>query len=168
MHDRRCLAAAVTIGGLLTLTGRPLIGLQATATISIWGLMFSPDLDLADTGRHQGGGCKAWHRWKRMGLGWCWKPYGFLIKHRSPYSHTLIPGTLIRLLYVFIPFVVGYLFIAKPDLWIIFDKLVSLDKEYLKSLEPLSSNIFLLLLWCFTADSIHLYSDNIPLKDWLA
>ena len=34
----------------------------------------------------------------RKGIGW-WSPYGRLVKHRKPWSHSVIPGTFIRFIY---------------------------------------------------------------------
>jgi uncharacterized metal-binding protein len=167
-HDRNCVIGAIAVIVVVTKLGHPaLIGMAPM--IVIWGLFFSPDLDLSETGRQNGGGCKAWHRWKRLGLGWLWKPYGKAFKHRSPYTHSLIPGTLVRLGYVFIlPILLGlgyYLTILSPAIST-FD--LQVIKGSLIVLKPLSGIVFAILGSCFIADGIHLITDKIPLKDWIA
>ena len=53
------------------------------------GLMFGPDLDIHST------------QYKRWGiLRWIWLPYRKLFRHRSLFSHGLIIGTLIRVVYL--------------------------------------------------------------------
>lgn len=53
------------------------------------GLMFSGDLDLNSV------------QYRRWGpLRWIWKPYQWLIPHRSPLSHGIVLGPLVRLVYV--------------------------------------------------------------------
>lgn len=162
-HDRRCIIVAIVVGGVATKLGYPALGIKMALIMITWGLLFSPDLDLADTGRWQSGGCKAWHRWKRAGLGWFWKPYGHAFKHRSVYSHTLIPGTLIRLLYVCLPFCCLYLVCVRPDISTVFKNALAL-KESLKALALQALFIF---SSCFIADAVHLSTDNIPPKEWL-
>ena len=156
-HDRRCIVVAIAVGGAVTLWGQPTLGMRMATSIITWGLLFSPDLDLADTGRHQGGGCKAWHRWKRMGLGWVWKPYGHAFKHRSPFTHSLIPGTLLRLLYVLALPLVFWIWKAFPNF-----------ASLLAQLKELSTPILILIGCCFISDVVHLITDKIPPKDWLA
>ena len=53
------------------------------------GLMFGPDLDIYSV------------QYKRWGyLRWLWIPYQKTLKHRSFFSHGLIIGTTIRLIYL--------------------------------------------------------------------
>lgn len=54
------------------------------------GLFLSPDLDMGHTDPH--------HRWRRLGCGWLWMPYAYLVDHRSSWSHCPIRGCLLRLL----------------------------------------------------------------------
>ncbi|MDX2271910.1 MAG: metal-binding protein [Cyanobacteriota bacterium] len=62
----------------------------ATATAYLFsGLMFSGDLDIYS---------KQYRRW--LGLRWIWIPYRRLMRHRSFWSHGLLVGSLIRLLYL--------------------------------------------------------------------
>ena len=167
-HDRNCVIGAIAVAGLVTKLGHPaLIGMAPV--IVVWGLFFSPDLDLSETGRRNGGGCKAWHRWKRLGLGWVWKPYGKAFKHRSPFTHSLIPGTLLRLLYVFtLPLLFGlgyYLKILGPSFSTLDPQVI---KEALLVLKPFGHIALACIGSCFIADAIHLITDKIPLKDWIA
>ena len=53
------------------------------------GLMFSGDLDLPSS---------QYRRWGR--LRWIWKPYQWLVPHRSVVSHGILLGPLGRLLYL--------------------------------------------------------------------
>lgn len=55
------------------------------------GLMFNGDLDCES---------KPYYRWKVFRL--IWIPYQSLFKHRSVFTHGIIIGTLIRLLYILI------------------------------------------------------------------
>ncbi len=55
------------------------------------GLMFNGDLDCES---------KPYYRWKVFRL--IWIPYQSLFKHRSFFTHGIIIGTLIRLLYILI------------------------------------------------------------------
>jgi len=70
------------------------------------GLMFGPDLDIYST------------QYKRWGiLRWIWLPYRKLFRHRSLFSHGLIIGTLIRLIYLFLMiFVIAIFLVAIAQL----------------------------------------------------
>lgn len=60
----------------------------ATCAMLFGGLMFGPDLDTQSV------------QYKRWGVfRFFWFPYRVLIKHRSRWSHGLICGTLIRVIY---------------------------------------------------------------------
>jgi uncharacterized metal-binding protein len=62
----------------------------------ISGYTLSPDLDRHST---------PYNRWGYFK--WYWRPYQKVIKHRSPWSHWIILGTAIRLIYIlWIPVVV--------------------------------------------------------------
>ncbi len=52
------------------------------------GLLFSPDLDLRSA---------PYRRWRK--LRWMWIPYQRMVPHRSWISHSLIIGSLLRILY---------------------------------------------------------------------
>ena len=53
-------------------------------------LFLSPDLDLEHTDPQR--------RWRRIGCGWLWMPYAYLVDHRSSWSHCPFRGCLLRLL----------------------------------------------------------------------
>ena len=64
------------------------------------GYVLSPDLDRHST---------PYNRWGYFK--WYWRPYQKVIKHRSPWSHWIILGTLIRLAYIlWIPVVILLIF----------------------------------------------------------
>jgi uncharacterized metal-binding protein len=117
--------------------------------IMVWGFYFSPDLDLSDGAWK----CKAWHRWKRLRLGWFWIPYGMLFKHRSGWSHSLLPGTAVRLGYALIPLVL--IGAALFQVW-------SLIRN------PLFINVWLLIFLigqaALLADLVHLTVDALTSK----
>lgn len=77
-----------------------LIFQEATAVLSLVssftfaGLMFGPDLDLKS--------CQ-YYRWKI--LRWIWIPYQKAMHHRSFWSHGLIAGTAIRVVYLLVWFI---------------------------------------------------------------
>lgn len=63
--------------------------LAATAAFTFAGLMFSGDLDLKS------------QQYRRWGLlRWIWKPYQWVVPHRSFLSHGLLVGPLLRLAYL--------------------------------------------------------------------
>jgi uncharacterized metal-binding protein len=99
-------------------------------------------------------------------LGWFWKPYGLVIKHRDPASHSLFPGTFVRIGYVcFVPTLVALAFhfqlISLPDfIW-----------EYLPNLPDIKFTKHFyewvgrsLLVGCLMADGIHLWTDKLLFK----
>lgn len=66
------------------------IGAIVTAsTFAFAGLMFSGDLDLRS---------KQYKRWGRAR--WIWKPYQWLVPHRSFLSHGILVGPALRLVYL--------------------------------------------------------------------
>ncbi len=66
------------------------VGTALTATtFAFAGIMFSGDLDLPS---------RQYHRWGR--LRWLWKPYQWLVPHRSVLSHGILVGPLLRLTYL--------------------------------------------------------------------
>jgi uncharacterized metal-binding protein len=161
-HNAAITAALVLIGGIISM--HLIEGILISATVVVWGLWFSPDLDLSESGRWKGGACKAWHRWKRIGLGWFWKPYGRAIKHRNPFSHSLFPGTLIRLIYVLIiPALVALAFnfqlISLPDF--IGQHLPYQITFTRKFYELIMKSI---LTGALIADAVHLATDGILIK----
>jgi uncharacterized metal-binding protein len=88
----------------ITLWSLPLVVLAAfRVTLDSWltlivclgfllgGWVFGPDLDIHSV------------QYKRWGwLRWIWLPYRNHLRHRSPYSHGPIIGTVVRVLYFFI------------------------------------------------------------------
>ncbi|ELS04047.1 uncharacterized metal-binding protein [Xenococcus sp. PCC 7305] len=71
------------------------------------GLMFGPDLDIYSA------------QYKRWGLlRWIWLPYRKLFRHRSLFSHGLIIGTVIRVIYLsLIVFAIAIFLIAIAQLF---------------------------------------------------
>src|ERR671933_365414 len=69
-------------GGSLTLSA------AATAAMLFGGLMFGPDLDIQS---------RQYTRWGPLRL--LWWPYKVVFRHRSRWSHGIIFGTLIRVVY---------------------------------------------------------------------
>ena len=64
------------------------------------GLMFGPDLDIYSI------------QYKRWGMIRCvWFPYQSCLKHRSFFSHGLIVGTVIRIIYIFIIVLIVAIFV---------------------------------------------------------
>ena len=60
--------------------------------------MFNGDLDLHSN---------PYNRW--LFLKWIWKPYQYMFHHRSIFTHGLIIGTIIRLIYIgFIPLIIMF------------------------------------------------------------
>jgi uncharacterized metal-binding protein len=89
-HDRItwALFPAVVAGGYVMTQHWHLGSLAGIGTLFA-GLMFGPDLDIYSV------------QYKRWGyLRWLWLPYRHLLRHRSFWSHGLIVGTGLRLLYL--------------------------------------------------------------------
>lgn len=89
-HDRITLwtlpLVTLTVG---ILSGRPSIALATGSSYLFSGLMFSGDLDTRS---------RQYQRWTL--LRWLWLPYRKLCRHRSLWSHGLVIGTILRLLYL--------------------------------------------------------------------
>lgn len=90
-HDRITLWSLPWVGGLtLLLTHSGELTLIVAGAFLFSGLMFGPDLDIYSI------------QYKRWGkLRWIWLPYRMLLRHRSIFSHGLIIGTTLRILYLF-------------------------------------------------------------------
>lgn len=89
-HDRItwALLPAVVAGGYVVTQQWQLGGLAGISSLFA-GLMFGPDLDIYSV------------QYKRWGyFRWLWRPYRHLFRHRSFWSHGLLVGTGIRLLYL--------------------------------------------------------------------
>ncbi|HBB36142.1 MAG TPA: metal-binding protein [Cyanobacteria bacterium UBA9273] len=89
-HDRITLwSLPVVTGVTLALTRRSDLTLLVSGGFLFSGLMFSPDLDLYS---------RAFKRWGW--LRWIWLPYQKAMRHRSVFSHGLLIGTTLRVLYL--------------------------------------------------------------------
>lgn len=89
-HDRITWLLAAPAGALAwRATGDPGGACALVCAFVFAGLMFSGDLDLPSV------------QYRRWGLlRWIWKPYQWLIRHRSPLSHGILIGPLVRLVYL--------------------------------------------------------------------
>lgn len=90
-HDRITfwLLPLVVIVSYLLTSNLPLT-LMVAASFVFSGLMFGPDLDLISIQSK---------RWGKLGI--IWLPYRKFLRHRSLFSHGLLIGTTIRILYLF-------------------------------------------------------------------
>ena len=105
-HDRATLLACLPVGMLSGLwLGWSMGGLTAAA-FAWGGLWLSPDLDTR---------CRALKRWGA--LGWIWRPYRTLIPHRSLFSHGPLIGTALRLAWMLIVGVVGWIVLTALPGW---------------------------------------------------
>lgn len=90
-HDRItlwCLPLVVVLAFRVTLDGW--LTTIVCLGFLLGGWMFGPDLDIHSV------------QYKRWGwLRWIWLPYRGSMRHRSPYSHGPIVGTVLRVLYFF-------------------------------------------------------------------
>ena len=88
-HDAITIILAAPVFGAAFLATRD-VWLSTVATIGFLfgGFMFGPDLDTAS---------KQYSRWKVFKL--LWFPYRSFFKHRSRWSHGLLFGTLLRVVY---------------------------------------------------------------------
>ena len=88
-HDAiTIILAAPTCAGAWGLTGNLALALLATGAMLFGGFMFGPDLDILS---------RQYTRWGVFRF--LWLPYRALFRHRSRWSHGIIFGTLIRVLY---------------------------------------------------------------------
>jgi uncharacterized metal-binding protein len=95
-HDRiTYIFAPVTAVGAQWYWQRPALAILATVFMLFAGLMFGPDLDLAS---------RPYRRWGP--LCFIWKPYQWALTHRSAYSHGPLLGTVIRVVYFLVIFLV--------------------------------------------------------------
>jgi uncharacterized metal-binding protein len=88
-HDAITIVLAAPIFGATFFSTRD-VWLSTVATVGFLfgGFMFGPDLDTAS---------KQYSRWKIFKL--LWFPYRSFFKHRSRWSHGLVFGTLLRVVY---------------------------------------------------------------------
>src|SRR5205085_7072254 len=88
-HDAiTLLLAAPTFAAAWGATGSLVLASVATAGMLFGGLMFGPDLDILS---------RQYTRWGPLRL--LWWPYRVVFRHRSRWSHGIIFGTLIRVVY---------------------------------------------------------------------
>jgi uncharacterized metal-binding protein len=88
-HDRiTILLAPPTFTAAWAVTQSPAVATAVTAGLLFGGLMFGPDLDTQS---------KAYQRWGPLRV--LWYPYKVVFKHRSRFSHGLLFGTAVRVLY---------------------------------------------------------------------
>ncbi|HEV8591868.1 MAG TPA: metal-binding protein [Pyrinomonadaceae bacterium] len=88
-HDAITFLLAVPIGAAAYAVTRDFaISASAAVAFLFGGLMFGPDLDTVS---------KQFSRWSFLQV--LWYPYRIFFKHRSRWSHGLIFGTLIRVVY---------------------------------------------------------------------
>ncbi len=80
--------APPTFAAAWGLTGSLTLSTVATAAMLFGGLMFGPDLDIQS---------KQYTRWGP--LRFLWFPYKVAFRHRSRWSHGIVFGTLIRVVY---------------------------------------------------------------------
>lgn len=137
--DRSGHLAAAAVAGLCIALFNPLAG----AIVFGWELLATPDLDLSEN--RKGSNLIEW-LWILP-----WKPYGWMIKHRHSFSHSLLIGTPFRFCYVAL-----LLYMAS--------KLLSWDTEYLAGLNTWA---FFILKCGWVADSIHLTKDRFSLIEIL-
>ena len=88
-HDLVTLAlAAPTFAAAWGLTGSVWLSAAATVAMLFGGLMFGPDLDIQS---------RQYTRWGVFRF--LWFPYKVAFRHRSRWSHGIVFGTLIRVVY---------------------------------------------------------------------
>jgi uncharacterized metal-binding protein len=116
-HDAVTVLLTVPVFGLgLFATGDFWLASVGAAGFLFGGLMFGPDLDTTS---------KQYSRWRFLKI--LWFPYRSFFKHRSRWSHGLLFGTLLRVVYfmgVFtcVAFLLTYLYTAYsggklPAIW---------------------------------------------------
>lgn len=98
------LLAAPVFAATWKLTGNAAVSAAVTIAFLIGGLMFGPDLDTHST---------QYTRWGPARF--LWYPYQAFFKHRSRWSHGLVFGTFLRIVYfmgalTLLSFFVAYLF----------------------------------------------------------
>jgi uncharacterized metal-binding protein len=88
-HDAiTIILAAPTFMAAWGLTGKLALAFLATGAMLFGGFMFGPDLDIQS---------RQYTRWGIFRF--IWLPYRMVFRHRSRWSHGIIFGTLIRVLY---------------------------------------------------------------------
>ena len=101
-HDRityLSLLPLAVITYILTQRGEWLLWFSGAYLFS--GLMFGPDLDIYSV---------QYKRWGR--IRWIWLPYQSCLKHRSFFSHGLIVGTVVRVIYLLTIVIIVAIFVV--------------------------------------------------------
>lgn len=89
-HDRITFLAALPAGlGCHAYLGAWEPAVAVAGGVLFGGLMFGPDLDVKSV---------QYYRWGP--LRWIWWPYQRMFRHRSPWTHGLAWGLVVRLLYL--------------------------------------------------------------------
>ncbi|MEA5463342.1 metal-binding protein [Leptothoe sp. PORK10 BA2] len=89
-HDRITLwlLPGVLTGAFMLTIDVPLT-IIVSISFLIGGFMMGPDLDIQSI------------QYRRWGpVRWIWSPYQMMVKHRSPWSHGPVIGTLVRVVYL--------------------------------------------------------------------
>lgn len=131
------------------LSSKNIIGFSISYLIGT--LWITPDLDLSE---HRFG-ARVKKRWGK--LGWLWKPYGKMFKHRG-ISHTWILGPMTRLIYLFaLMLIIGY-----PMLWgLAYIGIYITLPEKIIGGDQLSLAI---ILGYYFSQWLHLVADGIPIN----
>lgn len=93
-HDGAIKWTAVPFGAVAVLVAQtwakdPMVGVISTSAYVFGGYMLSPDLDTMS---------RPYLRWGL--LKFIWLPYQWMVPHRSPVSHSVVLGTVGRVLYL--------------------------------------------------------------------
>lgn len=105
IHDAITLGLAVpAFGAAYLVTDRLFVSLTCCAAFMFGGLMFGPDLDTVS---------RPYSRWGPFRA--VWLPYRYFFPHRSRFSHGLLFGALVRVVYflgsvTLLFLIAGYLF----------------------------------------------------------
>jgi uncharacterized metal-binding protein len=108
-HDRITLwMLPWVVGGTHILVDDGELTLIVAGGFLFSGLMFGPDLDIYS---------QQYKRWGK--LRWIWLPYRRMFRHRSFFSHGLILGTIIRVVYlaVFIAIIAVFVIAIAQLVW---------------------------------------------------
>ena len=141
-HDKAIKIWTVPLGILIGIICNAQLGIIFGITFLIGGLWLSPDLDTLSI---------PLRRWGLLRI--IWLPYRKLIKHRSFFSHGILIGTTIRLLYligitILISYLVSKIFDIDPILSINSLKLIKdlYPEELLASFVGIEASAWLHLI----------------------
>lgn len=126
----------------------------ACATGSLLGVLLSPDLDVNNpihsnyiVGKYFG--CIGGAAWFAF-----WRPYAWLLPHRSPLSHWPVLGTLLRLLYIIL---------LSAPLWFLITLILFGTGESLPVPGPaLQESIGWAIIGLMLSDTMHYIMDYLP------